>query len=65
MAKSAQDAYLQAHDDANALLMDIQSALFDLPAPDSDIPINWEHVGTASAVKSKLAEIMEFLGSGS
>ena len=62
MARTAQDAYLEKHTEALKLLEQLQQALFDLPAPDGEVAINWAHVGTVAEVKRQLAETLAFVG---
>lgn len=62
MKRTAQDAYLEYHAEALGLLEGLQQALFDLPAPDSEIAINWAHVGTVVELKRQLAEALAFVG---
>lgn len=61
MTQSAEDAYVAYHAEAAALLVQLQEALFDLPAPDGEIPINWAHVGTVVELKRQLAEALAFV----
>ena len=59
----AEPAYENAHLVARDLLKRIEELLFDLPAPGNDeCPINWEHVGTLSAVNNQLSDVVRFLG---
>lgn len=62
MSHSAEDAYVAQHAEAAALLEQLQEALFDLPAPDGEIPINWAHVGTVAELRRQLAEALAFVG---
>lgn len=61
MSQSAEDAYVAHHAEAAALLEQLQEALFDLPAPDGEISINWAHVGTVAELKRQLAETLAFV----
>lgn len=62
ISQSAEDAYVAHHAEAAALLEQLQEALFDLPAPDGEIPINWAHVGTVAELRRQLAEALAFVG---
>jgi hypothetical protein len=64
MAQTAQDAYLANHAEALALIAQLQDALFDLPAPDGEVPINWSHVGTVAELKRQLADSLAFARGG-
>ena len=61
MANTAEETYLKQHTQAAGLLEELQEALFDLPAPDSEVPINWAHVGTVTEVRKQLEETLAFL----
>ena len=54
MSNLAQDAYLAHHAKAASLIAQLENALFDLPAPDGDILINWAHVGTVAELNRRL-----------
>ena len=60
----AEAAYENAHLVARDLLDRIGEILIDgMPAPGNDeCPINWEHVGTLSAVNNQLSDVVRFLG---
>lgn len=55
-------AYASQHAEALALLSEIERKLMDMPAPDSDTPINWGHVGSVAEVRNKLEMLLGFLG---
>lgn len=57
----AQPAYESAHLVAQDLVGRIQELLFDQPAPDSDQPIHWGHVGDMTEINRRLASVVEFL----
>lgn len=59
---NVEDAYVQRHASAIALLQSIQGKLMDMPAPDGDVQINWAHVGSVAHVDEQLKEILQFLG---
>jgi hypothetical protein len=61
VAQSAQEAYLDQHSHAARLLSEIEEALFDLPAPDDEVVINWAHVGTVTELCKQLKEALDFL----
>jgi hypothetical protein len=54
-------AYEQSHDEAVHLVEQIRDALYDLPAPDGEIPINWGHVGSLNEVANRLRATLAFL----
>ena len=57
-----EEAYLQSHQQACDLLVQIEELLHDLPAPEDDEnPINWAHVGTVNEVVRRLTAVVEFL----
>jgi hypothetical protein len=53
--------YVKAHAAAMQLLMDLQSAVMDMPAPDSDEPIQWGHVGSLAELNSQLRNAHSFI----
>ena len=59
--QTAEDAYLAAHQAAQAKVEQIQELLFDLPAPDSDAKINWCHVGDLNEINARLSRVIAFL----
>lgn len=61
MARTAQDAYLEKHTEALGLLEELQQALFDLPAPDGEVAINWTHVGTVAEARDQIKRTLAFL----
>lgn len=61
MTRTAQDAYLESHTEALGLLEELQQALFDLPAPDGEVAINWAHVGTVAEVRDQIKRTLAFL----
>lgn len=61
MAQSAEDVYIVTHSQALELLQRIEGAMFDLPAPDDETPINWTHVGTVAELKRQLTEALVFV----
>jgi hypothetical protein len=54
---TAQTAYLRAYRDAMAALKAIETAIYDLPAPDGETPINWANVGDMNRIKSALLAV--------
>ena len=58
----AEAAYENAHLVAQDLLERIREQLFDLPAPEGEVRIDWAHVGTVTEVNHRLAELVTFLG---
>lgn len=54
-------AYEQSHDEAVHLVEQIRDALYDLPAPCGEVPINWGHVGTVNEVRNRLKSVLAFL----
>jgi len=58
MKKEIQTAYLNAYNDIQSLIQDLQNKLHDMPAPDSDIKLDWGHVGDMRKIKSELQEIL-------
>jgi hypothetical protein len=61
MVQAAQDAYLEQHGKAAALLQELQEALFDQPAPDDEIVINWGHVGSVTELNRQLENALAFI----
>jgi hypothetical protein len=57
----AEIAYAKQHAAAAALLAQLQEALFDLPAPDSDTKIDWSHVGSLAEINRQLKETFDFM----
>jgi hypothetical protein len=43
-----------------SLLRQIDTAFYDLPAPESDC-LTWSHVGSAEHVNNELGDILQFL----
>jgi hypothetical protein len=58
---AAETAYVDQHAAAAALIQQLQDALFDMPAPDGDTPINWGHVGSAAEITRQLRETLAFV----
>jgi hypothetical protein len=54
----AETAYAEQHAAAAALLQQLSSALFDMPAPDR---INWGHVGSVAEIRSQLEQTLAFM----
>jgi hypothetical protein len=64
MAKNTarvEDAYTTAHVRALTLLEDLHQIVEDMPAPDTDHPINWEHVGSLQHLCERLKELKDFV----
>ena len=59
--QTAEDAYLNAHQAAQAAVERIGELLFDLPAPDSEVAINWSHVAELNEVNTRLSRVIAFL----
>ncbi len=57
----AETAYAEQHAAAAALLHQLSSALFDMPAPDGDTRINWAHVGSVTEIRSQLEQTLAFM----
>lgn len=63
--RTAEDAYITAHQMARDLVERIGELLQDMPAPGNDAhPIHWGHVGDINHVNEKLLEVMTFLDRG-
>jgi len=58
---AAEDAFLEAHCEALDLLKGLHLALYDLPAPCGEVPINWGHVGSLNEVVNRLKATLAFL----
>ena len=61
MAKNTarvEDAYTTAHVRALTLLEDLHQIVEDMPAPDTDHPINWEHVGSLQHLCERLKDYL-------
>jgi hypothetical protein len=52
-----QAAYLAAYQDAMARLKNIERKIHDMPAPDSEIALDWGRVGDMSRIVEQLSEI--------
>jgi len=61
MAQSAEEAYLERHTQAAHLIQQLGEAIFDLPAPDGDVTINWGHVGSVAELNSQLSTALAFI----
>jgi hypothetical protein len=61
MTQAAQDAYLAQHTKAAALLQELEEALFDQPAPDGEIAIDWSHVGSVTELNRQLENALMFI----
>ena len=64
MAKNTartEDAYTAAHVRTLTLLEDLHQTIEDMPAPDADHLINWEHVGSLQHLCERLKELKEFV----
>lgn len=59
----AEPAYENAHIVAQDLVERIKELLFDLPAPGTDVRINWAHVGTVNYINQQLSEVVAHLES--
>ena len=57
----AETAYAEQHAAAAALLQQLSSALFDMPAPEGDTRINWAHVGSMAEIRSQLEQTLAFM----
>ncbi len=51
-------AYLQAYTRAMKALKDVENSIHDNPAPDSEIQIDWAHVGDMNRIASSLEAIL-------
>ena len=60
---SATDEYCAQHARAMDLLMRLQSAVCDCPAPDSGTIIHWGHVGSLGELNRQLDEALAFIES--
>jgi hypothetical protein len=60
---SATDEYVAQHARAMDLLMRLQSAVCDCPAPDGDTIIHWGHVGSLGELNRQLDEALAFIKS--
>jgi len=58
MKNEIQTAYLNAYNDIQSLIQDLQNKLHDMPAPDSEIKLDWGNVGDMRKIKSELQEIL-------
>lgn len=59
---TADEAYLDAHLEAQELAEKISELLFDLPAPDDDErPIHWGNVGDINETNRRLKLVIAFL----
>ena len=59
--QTAEDAYMNAHQTVQAAVERIGELLFDLPAPDSEVAINWSHVAELNEVNTRLSRVIAFL----
>jgi hypothetical protein len=59
--QTAEDAYIADHAQAYELLDQIRELLSNMPAPESETPIHWGHVGNISQVNEQLKDIATFL----
>jgi hypothetical protein len=65
MANRAAEAnYVTWHNRCLERLEQLQQAMFDLPAPDSDIQIDWGHVGTVTEIANQLEQTLAFVTGG-
>ena len=58
---NAQASYCETHLAIQAKLDAIRERMFDYPAPDGDVLLNWSHVGDLVAINHKLAEVLAFI----
>ena len=61
MPLSAEEAYILHHAKAVALLGQLKEVLFDMPAPDGEISIDWSHVGTVAEAERQLTQVLAFV----
>jgi len=61
MARTAQNAYLATHQEVLEKLQKLQEALFDMPAPDGEAKIDWNHVGSITEINRQLKETLDFM----
>ncbi len=60
-----EDAYTATHIRALTLLEDMHQTIEDMPAPDDEHSVNWEHVGSLQYVCERLKELKDFVGPAS
>lgn len=53
--------YLEAHVAAIARCARIAELLFDLPSPDGEVPITWDHVVDLGQTNRRLQAVVQFL----
>jgi len=57
-----EESYEQAHQKSQALLKQIESLLFDMPAPENaEYPPTWGHVGSLIEINHQLETVLEFM----
>lgn len=61
MTASVTDEYVAQHSRAMDLLMRLQSAICDCPAPDSGAAITWGHVGSLAELNRQLDDALSFI----
>jgi hypothetical protein len=61
MAQSTEEAYLEQHTQAAHLIQQLGEAIFDLPAPDGDVAIDWGHVGSVAELNRQLSAALAFI----
>ena len=61
---SATDEYVAQHARAMDLLMRLQSAVCDCPAPDAGTTITWGHVGSLVELNRQLDDALAFIEGG-
>lgn len=60
----ADQMYLFKYNDVMASLQAINEGIHDMPAPEGEIPITWEHVGQMDRILSLLDEVEAFFAGG-
>ncbi len=58
---AAETAYAEQHAAAAVALQQLQDALFNMPAPGGDTPINWGHAGSAAEITRQLQQTLAFI----
>ena len=62
--QTVQDQYVTWHNLCLERLEQLQQAMFDLPAPDSDVEIDWGHVGSVTEIANQLEQTLAFTTGG-
>ena len=53
-------AYAAQHAAALASLQALQTIIEDMPAPDAETQINWNHVGSLTEINQQLGHLLRF-----